>query len=125
MSAGGRTEEDLSAVPLLHAVFCVDCENISNSPHETCTVCGSHSLVSLFRMLGGTLRRQKAQFTSGAARAVSYNLEISASVHEVPASELNRVIEAITRLTEVGADLESLHLSVESVSGVRDLSQAA
>jgi hypothetical protein len=125
MSAG-RTESVLNAVPLLNAVFCVDCENISNSPHETCTICGSRSLVSLFRMLGGTLRKQKAHFVQREAKTASYNLEVSAKVHEVPASELNRVVEAISRLTEVGADLESLHLNVESVLEIReDLSQAA
>jgi hypothetical protein len=116
---------DLSAVPLLNAVFCVDCENISDSPHEACAICGSRSLVSLFRMLGGSLRRQKAQFTEGHAKAINYSLQLTARVHEIPASELNRVIEAISRLTEVGADLESLHLNVESVVETQDVSRAA
>lgn len=125
MNAGGHTEGVLRAVPLLNAVFCVDCENISNSPHDACTICGSRSLVSLFRMLGGTLRKQKAQFTEGHAKTVNYNLELTARVHEIPASELNRVIEAISRLTQVGADLESLHVNVESVFDTQDVSRAA
>ena len=32
MNAGADTEEGASAIPLLNAVFCVDCETISNSP---------------------------------------------------------------------------------------------
>jgi hypothetical protein len=39
-------DRDLSIVPLQRAVFCVDCEMVSNSPHEACTVCGSPSLIS-------------------------------------------------------------------------------
>jgi hypothetical protein len=61
MNTATDTENGLSAVPLLNAVFCVDCETITNSPHDACTVCGSHSLINLFRMVGGTLRKQKTQ----------------------------------------------------------------
>ena len=60
MNFAAKTEEGLSAVRLVSAALCVDCETISNSPHDVCTICGSHSLSSLFRMLGGTLRTQKA-----------------------------------------------------------------
>jgi len=35
MNARAHTDEGLSAVPLLNAVFCADCETISNSPHDT------------------------------------------------------------------------------------------
>ena len=59
MNAAADTERGLGGVPLLNAVFCADCETISNSPHDACTICGSHSLINLFRMLGGTLRSQK------------------------------------------------------------------
>jgi hypothetical protein len=64
MNAGAHTEEGLSAVPLLNAVFCADCETISNSPHDACTICGSPSLINLFWVLGGpaepktTIRRK-------------------------------------------------------------------
>src|ERR1019366_1275517 len=47
MNAGAHTDGGLSAVPLLNAVFCADCETISDSPHDACTVCGSRSLVNL------------------------------------------------------------------------------
>jgi hypothetical protein len=79
MNAGAHTEGGLSAVPLLNAVFCVDCETISNSPHDACTVCGSHSLISLFRMLGGTLRSRKLQSTEDHAKTAKYNLRLPRS----------------------------------------------
>jgi len=61
MNAAGDTEKHLGTVPLLNAVFCVDCETISNSPHDACAVCGSRSLINLFRIVGGTLRSQKVE----------------------------------------------------------------
>jgi hypothetical protein len=56
-----QTDGGVSAVPLLNAVFCADCETITNSPHEGCAICGSRSLINLFRMVGGTLRNQALQ----------------------------------------------------------------
>ena len=45
-------QSDINAVCLRDAVLCADCEVISDSTHETCRVCGSHSLLSLSRVLG-------------------------------------------------------------------------
>ena len=104
-----------TAVPLLNAVLCVDCENISKSPHDACTVCGSHSLISLFRMFGGTLRSQKPHYTEDHAKMVTYHLDLTASVHEIPATQLNHVIGLITRLAEVDGDMKCLHINIESV----------
>jgi len=125
MNAGAQTEGGLSTVPLLNAVFCADCETITNSPHDACTVCGSHSLISLFRMLGGTLRSQKPQSTEDHAKTVKYNLELIANVHEIPATELNHAIELITRLAEAGGDVKSLHINVESVFDTQGVLRAA
>lgn len=52
---------DINAICLQNAVFCADCEVISDSPHETCRICGSHSLMSLSCVLGGALPVQRAQ----------------------------------------------------------------
>ena len=51
---------ELSSVPLLEAVLCADCEIISNSAGERCEICGSHSLLSLGRVLGGSIEGQRA-----------------------------------------------------------------
>src|SRR5277367_2041726 len=50
----------LNSVPLLEAVLCADCEIISNSGGETCEVCGSRSLLSLGRLLGGCIGSNRA-----------------------------------------------------------------
>ena len=125
MNAEAHTDEGLSAVHLLNAVFCADCETISNSPHDACTVCGSPSLINLFRMLGGTLRNQKRQSAEDHAKTAKYNLELTVKVHEIPANELNRTIESISRLAEVCGDLESLHINVESVFDTQGVIRAA
>jgi hypothetical protein len=52
---------DVNAVWLRNAVLCADCEVITDSPHDCCGVCGSRSLLSLSRVLGGTLPVQRAQ----------------------------------------------------------------
>ena len=51
---------DINAICLQNAVLCADCEVISDSPHDTCRVCGSRSLLSLSCVLGGTLPMQRA-----------------------------------------------------------------
>jgi hypothetical protein len=125
MNTAADTERGLSAVPLLNAVFCVDCETISNSPHDACTVCGSHSLINLFRMVGGTLRSQKTQLAGDGAKTAKYNLELIAKVREIPATELSLIIESMTRLAEAGGAVESLRINVETVSNTEGVLRAA
>jgi len=52
---------EVNTVCLQNAVLCADCEVISDSPHDTCRVCGSRSLLSLSCVLGGTLPVQRTQ----------------------------------------------------------------
>ncbi|HEX8813999.1 MAG TPA: GAF domain-containing protein [Terriglobales bacterium] len=53
------THQDISFIELQTAVFCVQCELISknNTPH--CLACGSRAVLSLSRVLGGSLRNQQ------------------------------------------------------------------
>jgi hypothetical protein len=125
MDAGADTDGRASVVPLLNAVFCVDCETISNSPHDACTVCGSHSLISLVRMLGGTLRSPRTHSTEEHAKTAKYNLELTVKMHEIPAKELNHAIQLITRLAEVDSDLECLHINLESGFDTQGVLRAA
>jgi hypothetical protein len=46
-------------------------------------------------------------------------------VHEIPATELNRALESISRLAEVCGNLESLHINVESVLDAQAVLRAA
>src|SRR5438045_9792699 len=49
---------DAHFVGLQTAVFCVACELISENNTPYCLACGSHAVLSLSRVLGGSLRGQ-------------------------------------------------------------------
>ena len=49
----------LNAVPLQSAVLCAECDVVSDSPHDTCLVCGSHSLFNVARVFGGRLPKKR------------------------------------------------------------------
>ena len=50
----------LNAMPLENAVLCAECDVVSDSPHDICMVCGSHSLFNIARVFGGKLPRKRA-----------------------------------------------------------------
>src|SRR5581483_2963718 len=53
------TGQDIHFVELQTAVFCVECELISKNTTPQCYRCGSHAVLSLSRVLGGSLRGQQ------------------------------------------------------------------
>ena len=55
----GTTFKDVNFVPLQSATFCVQCELISTGSTPYCLACGNNSLLSLSRVLGGSLRQQQ------------------------------------------------------------------
>jgi len=60
MEDGDSRDPILNSVPLVEAVLCADCEIISNSGGEQCEVCGSRSLLSVGRVLGGCIEGERA-----------------------------------------------------------------
>jgi hypothetical protein len=59
MTAASKPEPVLSTIQLMSAVLCADCEVISDSPGEVCSVCGSRSLLNLGRVLGGCIEAEE------------------------------------------------------------------
>ena len=55
----GTTFQDVHFVPLQSATFCVQCEMICSNSRSYCLACGSSTLMSLSRVLGGSLRQQQ------------------------------------------------------------------
>src|SRR5690242_7673017 len=55
----GPTVRDVNFLPLQTAVFCVECELISTNTTPRCHACGSQAVLSLSRVLGGSLRGQQ------------------------------------------------------------------
>ena len=98
----------LSAIPLPNAVYCVNCDLITNSPHDSCGVCGSHSVIGVSRMWQLTLAEAP---TKGARFKVSF----TADVREISANGLNESTKLISRLAELGGDVKALHIQVDPV----------
>src|ERR1700691_5788810 len=55
----GTRFKDVNFVPLQSATFCIQCELISANSRPYCLACGNTSLLSLSRVLGGSLRHQQ------------------------------------------------------------------
>src|SRR3954471_22351627 len=55
----GSTFRDVNFVPLQSATFCIQCELITTSSKSSCLACGSTALLSLSRVLGGSMRNQQ------------------------------------------------------------------
>ena len=53
------THQDISFIELQTAVFCVECELISKNNTPYCFACGSQAVLSLSRVLGGSLLGQQ------------------------------------------------------------------
>ncbi|MGZ5148195.1 MAG: hypothetical protein ACXWCP_32070, partial [Burkholderiales bacterium] len=54
------TAAGVNFVSLQSAVFCVQCELLSENNTPRCLACGSSAMLSLSRLLGGSLRGQQA-----------------------------------------------------------------
>ena len=60
------TAADVNFVSLQSAVFCVQCELLSENNTPRCLACGSRAVLSLSRVLGGSLRGQNAHLIADA-----------------------------------------------------------
>ena len=111
-------ERDLEIVPLKSAVLCVDCECVSSSRSDKCPVCGSSSTLNLLRTMGGTLWVQKAKPSEEHATMVNFDLEITISLSQMQAEDLNGAVEGIARLIGpyLGRSRASFHIDVEPVA---------
>ena len=59
--SSARQARVLNAVALRNAVLCAECDVVSDSPHDTCLICGSHSLFNIARVFGGSLPKVRAR----------------------------------------------------------------
>src|SRR5215470_16521786 len=85
----GRTHRELHFVSLPTAVFCVACELISQNTTPCCLACGSKAVLSLSRVLGGSMHGQQA-------------------AHLITDSELDRLVRELLRTVPVSEESESV-----------------
>jgi len=86
------TGQDIHFVELQTAVFCAECELISKNNTPYCMACGSRAVLSLSRVLGGSLRGQQTAHLIADAeldrlvRELLRTVPASASENQIPAS---------------------------------------
>jgi putative methionine-R-sulfoxide reductase with GAF domain len=81
------TPTDVSFVALQSAVFCVQCELLSENNTPRCLACGSVAVLSLSRVLGGSLRGQQ-------------------TAHLIADAELDRLVRSLLYTVPQGAEVE-------------------
>jgi hypothetical protein len=106
-STGAADRKFRSAIPLVHAVYCPNCDAITDSPHDACSSCGSRSVIAVSRLWHVTV----AHASAGAGK---YKISFTADVREIPATALSDTINLIASLAELGGDLEAFHIQVDS-----------
>ena len=105
---------DASALPLLNAVFCLDCETISESRTDECPACKGRSLVNLARMLGGSLSAHRAkQF--GEHKSGLFDITITIELQQMHSKDVTTALERITNVIgpELARDQATFHVKVK------------
>ena len=74
--------QDIKFVSLQTAVFCVECELISENNTPSCLACGSQAVLSLSRVLGGSLRGQQTAHLIADAELDRLVRELLHTVHQ-------------------------------------------
>jgi hypothetical protein len=120
MFDGTKNHLDAGVLPLLNAVFCLDCEVISSSRGDECAACKSRSLVSLARMLGGSLLAHRAQqeWESGL-----FDITITIELQQMHAKDLSTTVERLTSVIgpKLARDRASFHINVKPALDKLDL----
>ena len=120
-----RNRLDTEVVPLWNAVFCMDCETISNTRFDECPSCRGHSLVNLARMLGGSLIGQDGN-SRGVYKNSCFDITITVQIFELRAEDLNGTLERLSSL--ISQKLEpiraTVHIDVEPTAKAPDASNA-
>ena len=120
MFTGTRNHLDAGFLPLLNAVFCLDCEVISSSRTEECAVCKSRSLVSLARMLEGSLLTQRAQQHR---QGGLFDIKLTVKLQQMHAKGLSSTVERLTSVIgpKLARDRASFHIDVKPAVYAVDL----
>src|SRR5882672_6642352 len=119
MFAGTRNHLDAGVLPLSNAVFCLDCEVISSSRGDECAACRSRSLVSLARLLGGSLLAHRTQEWEGGLFDITITLELQ----QLHAKDLSTTVERLTSVIgpKLARDRASFHINVTPAVDKLDL----
>lgn len=114
MPAETNSHLDAGILPLWNAVFCLDCEVISSSRGDECPACKSHGIVSLARMLGGSLLAHRAQHSHECESGL-FDITIVVELQQMHAKDLSTTVERLTGVIgpKLARDQASFHINVK------------
>ena len=120
MFAGTRNRLDAGVLPLSNAVFCLDCEVISSSRGDECSACKGRSLLSLARLLGGSLLAHRAQREGESGL---FDITITIESQQMHAKDLSAMVERLTSVIGpmLASDRASFHINVKPRADRLDL----
>ena len=109
-----RNDPDENILPLWNAVFCLDCEVISNRLGDECPSCKGRSLVGLARMLGGSLLAHRAK-KSQEGESGLFDITITVGLHQMHAKDLSTTVERLTSVIgpKLAQDQATYHIGVK------------
>jgi GAF domain-containing protein len=82
--------QEINFISLPTAVFCVECELISHNNTPNCFACGSQTILSLSRILGGTMRGQQ---TAHLIEDAELDQLVRELLRTVPTSSMDNVLQ--------------------------------
>lgn len=103
-----------AGLPLWNAVFCLDCEVISNSQGDACPVCSGRSLVNLARVLGGSLFAHR-ELPPEERENQLFDIIIAVELKQMYAKDLTAMLERLTSVIapKLARDQATFHISVK------------
>jgi hypothetical protein len=116
MLALTKNRLDKGGLPLWNAVFCLDCEVISNSPGDECPVCNGLSVVNLARILGGSLFVHRGHGDeSQEGKSGLFDMTITVELQQMHANDLTATLERLTGVIgpKLAIDQATLHINVK------------
>ena len=114
MLALAKNRLDKGGLPLWNAVFCLDCELISNSRSDECPVCNGRSLMSLARILGSSLFAQREHESQEFGNSL-FDVTITVELQETQAKDLTTTLERLTSVIgpKLARDQATYHINVK------------
>jgi hypothetical protein len=111
-----KNRSDKGGLPLWNAVFCLDCEVISNSRGDECPVCNGRSVVNLVRILGGSLFVHRGHgHESQECRSGLFDITITVELEQMHAKDLTTTLERLTGVIgpKLARDQATFHINVK------------
>ena len=109
-----KESSDAGSLPLWNAVFCLDCELISKGHRDECPACSGRSLVSLARILGGSLYAHREHHSREYGNEF-FDITITVELQRMLVKDLTTTLERLTTVIgpKLARDQATFHVIVK------------